>query len=468
MSMGETTPRTAADPSRRAPGDEVYARLHRTLLSVLTGLAIYGFVVARFIETPRAVGYRMAVAAILAMNVLWWSVADRRFARHIASARLSAALRLGVALFSLALNWPIAYTLVRGRFPSALNSAPLWYSAAVMMWHFGLMALMPLVAGLRLAGIGVMSLSRPRRAGGAARALPTDASPGSTGFDPSRRALLKTSFATVPIVALGGAVGLSRLQEGRLQVNYRELPAPWLPSRLRGLTITHISDLHLGRHYRPQHLPELVDRANDLNSDLVVITGDVVDMSNEFLPAALDAFARLTHRYGLFVCIGNHDEIDDRDEFIRLTQRRFPLLLNERRLLYIGGEHLTIGGLDWSRNDHSTRRRPGHEDLATQLMDGHDPKRDGPMIALAHHPHAWDALAPRGVPLVLSGHTHGGQLMLAPPDTRPDLGAGSVMFRYIRGIYARPGSTLFVNRGVGNWFPIRFNAPAEIVQLRLV
>ena len=83
-------------------------------------------------------------------------------------------------------------------------------------------------------------------------------------------------------------------------------------------------------------------------------------------------------------------------------------------------------------------------------------------ILLAHHPHAFDPAAAAGLPLVLSGHTHGGQLMLTK-----NIGVGPMRFRYWSGIYEKPASRLFVNNGVGNWFPLRINAPPEIVKLTL-
>ena len=87
---------------------------------------------------------------------------------------------------------------------------------------------------------------------------------------------------------------------------------------------------------------------------------------------------------------------------------------------------------------------------------------DAFQILLAHHPHAFDPAAAAGIPLVLSGHTHGGQLML-----NERLGAGPAMFRYWSGLYRKPGSALFVSNGVGNWFPLRFHAPAEIAKFTL-
>jgi predicted MPP superfamily phosphohydrolase len=81
-------------------------------------------------------------------------------------------------------------------------------------------------------------------------------------------------------------------------------------------------------------------------------------------------------------------------------------------------------------------------------------------IVLAHHPHAFDHA--EGFPLMLAGHTHGGQIML-----NETTGFGPWLFRYWSGLYRREGRTLFVSNGTGNWFPIRVNAPAELVQLTL-
>ena len=83
-------------------------------------------------------------------------------------------------------------------------------------------------------------------------------------------------------------------------------------------------------------------------------------------------------------------------------------------------------------------------------------------ILLAHHPHAFDPAAAAGFPLVLSGHTHGGQIMLTKT-----IGAGPLRFKYWSGEYDKPASKLLVSNGVGNWFPLRVNAPGEVVKVTL-
>ncbi len=87
---------------------------------------------------------------------------------------------------------------------------------------------------------------------------------------------------------------------------------------------------------------------------------------------------------------------------------------------------------------------------------------DALSIAVAHHPHAFDAAADAGIQLTVAGHTHGGQLMLTD-----NIGAGPMMFRYWSGLYQKDSASLVVSNGVGNWLPLRINSPAEIVHVKL-
>jgi len=436
--------------------------MHWTFMAIIAAVAVYLLIASRYPGTPRIFGGRTLAVVMLSFNALWWTIADRRFARHIRGARRSRAIRLLAAVFSLTMNAPIVEMLISGG-PPLFQSFPTWYAAAVTLWQLGLVAAMPIVALLRLIGLvmtWIVRHIRPRK--GITR---TDA------FDPTRRAVLKTAFATAPVAILAGLTSVARVQEQRLQVNRHTLPAPWLPDRLRGLTITHISDLHVGRLYRPFMLPRLIDTANALDGDIVVVTGDVVDNSNLLLPQALEALSHLTHRHGLFLCLGNHDQIDSRVDFINAVRsRRLDLLINQRRVIRIDGESITIAGLDFASGDEpgGYHSRKGNLANVQETFEGYRRPTDGPVIALAHHPHTWDTLARVGAPLTLSGHTHGGQLMLTPPEERPDIGIGRILFRYTRGFYYNGPSTLFVNSGVGNWFPLRIHAPAEVVRIRLV
>jgi predicted MPP superfamily phosphohydrolase len=133
------------------------------------------------------------------------------------------------------------------------------------------------------------------------------------------------------------------------------------------------------------------------------------------------------------------------------------LLVDESHIVPIRGHLVELLGLPWNHDEHriadSVRR------LGRQLAPGAFP------ILLAHHPHAFDAAAAAGIPLTVSGHTHGGQLMLTD-----SVGFGPLMYRYWTGLYRKPehnGAALVVSNGVGNWFPLRTGAPAEIIHLTL-
>jgi len=461
------------DTTTRFPSDRAYGRFHWSLMGLIAAVLLYGLVLSRWIDTPRGLGIRLIALMVLAFNGLWWSIADRRFARFIRSEARSRLSRLLLLAFMAAINVPIFQLLITAR-PPSFQDTPIWYAAAVTIWTIALPLLMPIIDLLRLAVLGAAYAIRRmtgHRPSNQHRVPGVQAEPADCPTElpnPSRRAFLQTVYAAAPIVLLGGLTAVSRRQEGRFLVNRHILPAPWLPDRLRGLTITHISDLHVGRLFRPYMLPRLVDAANALNSDLVVVTGDIVDNSNDMLPPAIEALSQLRHRHGLFLCIGNHDQIDSRADFVRYTQSRLPLLINERRSVEIGGERLTIAGLDYAGSEYPTARSPGFIADIAETLAGHNPRRDGPVIALAHHPHEWDWLTRANVPLTLSGHTHGGQIMFTAPGEHPDIGIGRLVFRYTRGFYRTPSSTLFVNTGVGAWFPLNLRSPTEIVQLRLV
>jgi predicted MPP superfamily phosphohydrolase len=154
-----------------------------------------------------------------------------------------------------------------------------------------------------------------------------------------------------------------------------------------------------------------------------------------------------------------------------------PLLLDESKTINLPGRTTPIQmlgvawgelkrGSDLGRIGREARRMyRKHSNARTAESIQHlvaRRQKDAFPILLAHHPHAFDPAAAAGLPLVLSGHTHGGQLMLTK-----NIGVGPMRFRYWSGIYEKPASRLFVNNGVGNWFPLRINAPPEIVRLTL-
>jgi predicted MPP superfamily phosphohydrolase len=323
--------------------------------------------------------------------------------------------------------------LTRGGAVRALEWAPTLLIAFSYLWNL-------IVAPASAIAIGISALVRRMR---------RPPSP----HDPSRRQLLAASVAFLPPVAAGATLAVALPRLGDFRVRRARVAVPGLPERLEGASIVHLSDLHYGKFTNPADIDRVVETVNALDADLVLFTGDLVDLSIHDLPAALSALARIRSRAGLFACDGNHDLIDDGEAFRRdVREAGVPLLLDEARTVEVRGERVRIHGVTWARDQR------GRRDTVTRARDLIE---EGTLpILLAHHPHAFDEAD--GFPLVLSGHTHGGMLML-----NERLGAGPILYRYWTGLYTRGGRSLFVSNGVGNWFPLRTHAPAEVVHLTL-
>lgn len=276
-----------------------------------------------------------------------------------------------------------------------------------------------------------------------------------------RAALRHAVFTRAPNQLTGGL--LSRVKPGRnFCVDRRTLLLDNLPDELCGLTITHLSDLHVGELLTPAHLPHIVHAVNSLASDLVAVTGDFIDYSNDFLPAVVDAMVQLEAPLGVYHVLGNHDYLEDADGVKHaFAEAELNLLLDEAIRIEHHDRAITLGGCDWAgtrdriaRHVRKTARQmPQHRDLS---------------ILLAHHPHAFDAACACGIDLTLAGHTHGGQMLLSHKlGAKGSIGLANLAFKYTRGHYQRGACNLFVSSGVGSWFPLRFRCPAEITVLEL-
>jgi hypothetical protein len=194
----------------------------------------------------------------------------------------------------------------------------------------------------------------------------------------------------------------------------------------------------------------------------MMITGDIINNNMAWFPECLEAMATLKQpRYGAYVCIGNHDYYAGDPDGILDGMRRLGMTVvrDDHVVVPIGNSRINIAGIDypaWGGPTDSGHKLPGLVDVALSQVE-----RDAPVILLAHHPHAFDRAAESGVALTLSGHTHGGQFAFTPPGGRT-ISLGDLMFKYVAGPYEKNGSQLYVNRGLGNWFPMRLGAPPEV------
>ncbi|MEJ2679353.1 MAG: metallophosphoesterase [Gemmatimonadota bacterium] len=277
--------------------------------------------------------------------------------------------------------------------------------------------------------------------------------------EPLRAGLLATEGAGIVLLLLlvAGYLGARRLTTRDLVVH-----VSGLPKAFDGFRIVQISDLHVGPQTWPGYLHRVADAARSLQPDIIAITGDLVDDRHEDAGLYVAGLGRLSAPEGVFIVPGNHDVYAGWDRlaptFARLPSTR--LLVNEAHVLRRGPDALVIAGT----GDPAGRGFPEADvapDIERTLADV---PPGTPVVALAHNPVLWPALAERGVQLTLSGHTHWGQLAI--PALRWSLVTPFV--EHAMGVYQDGGATLFVHPGTGFWgVPFRLGAPPEVTRITL-
>jgi hypothetical protein len=394
-------------------------------------------------------------------NVFWWWKAQATM-RRLPKPWVTVAV-LGVPVFALLqaaglmmlffgrqLDWPL-----ESLFPKPLI-------AAIYIWHcLVLLPLMFVWLLVKFAG-GVLwvarALARHRRVSRAG------AQADLHGGTVTRREFVAAGLWAAPAVLTLGFTGVAALQWNAFRIRRMTVLLRNLPPALEGLTIAQVCDLHVGVFTHGDVLSKIADAANLLHPDLVLLPGDLINYALSDLPAALDVVKRLESKYGVFVCEGNHDLFENPPEFRRQTLAAgLNLLVNESAVIPVRDVPVQVLGLRWGAREGDPRamRSRGDAAIASSMRELLAQRRSEAFpILLAHHPHAFDYAA--DIPLTLAGHTHGGQLMLTK-----DFGFGPAMFRYWSGLYEKADRALVVSNGVGNWFPVRIQAPAEIVHLTL-
>ncbi len=241
------------------------------------------------------------------------------------------------------------------------------------------------------------------------------------------------------------------------QVTRRTLVFPDLPPGLDGLKLLHLSDLHAGIHLGEDVMQEIVAQANALRPDLIVQTGDMIDISRAYIPPYVRAFRGLSAPLGVVTVLGNHDRYTGEGEVIRGCRDAGQVFVqNGCHVIERNGAVLALLGIDDPHNWRADDPQP--TDVAAALAAA-PPAPHAFHVLLAHRPGAWDTAVPHGIPLTLAGHIHGGQFYL------PLIGwsAGSLITKYVMGHFQRGNSQLYVSRGIGVvGVPIRVFAPPEI------
>jgi uncharacterized protein len=265
----------------------------------------------------------------------------------------------------------------------------------------------------------------------------------------SRRAALSTLMAGgVGTVVGGAAYGLAYSRHD-LQVVRTAVPVSGLNPALDGLRIGLITDLHHSEMVPARDVVRAATLMMEERPDLIVLGGDYVTWGDRsYVGPCSEALAGLAAPFGVYAVVGNHD--DDRDMPAALMSHGYEVLRDARTTVRIRGEQLELVGLRfWTRRARDIAR----------LVRG----AGSTVILLAHDPRRLDEAAELDVPLVLSGHTHGGQVVL------PGLGAvAAKKFPVVAGAARRRNTSIFVSRGVGTvYVPYRLNCPPDISVLTL-
>ena len=275
-----------------------------------------------------------------------------------------------------------------------------------------------------------------------------------------RRDFIKGVSAAFPLILTGSSVyGFGGSFN---KVKIREVPFYFenLTQDLQGLKILHLSDLHLRTFFTLSDLEEIIPDLARVKPQLVLITGDIAD-DLRLLPDALKLISQINAPLGGFISVGNHEYYRGINSVRKIIDKSsFPFLLNRGQIVKIGKTELFIGGLDDPRTLSAENQRFLQRSLDKTLYYDHHSQFK---IIMSHRPSALDVASQQNIDLVLSGHTHGGQVGF----NGRSVFEGLVKEKYLWGKYQKGKTRLYTSAGVGHWLPFRLGCPAEAVIITL-
>lgn len=283
----------------------------------------------------------------------------------------------------------------------------------------------------------------------------------------SRRSFLRSGAGLLAAGASAGVAYSLVIEPRRIEVSRRTLRVPGLPRTLDGLRIAQVTDVHLGPWLSLDFVKEAVRLTNRLDPDLILLTGDYVHRSASYIDPVVDALAGLRARIGIAGVLGNHDwwegAMPMRQAFARAG---IPMIDNsrifvspERKIATDAGEGLCIAGVGdlWEDEVRVEDALGGLPEEMPRILLSHNPDvAEDPRLGAPRH----------RVDLMLSGHTHGGQVWI------PGLGTPVVPSshgqKYAQGLVEGPACPVFICRGVGmTVLPVRLGVPPEIAVIEL-
>jgi predicted MPP superfamily phosphohydrolase len=272
----------------------------------------------------------------------------------------------------------------------------------------------------------------------------------------NRRLFLKTSVAAVVPSVPVAAAGYGLFEASWVRIDRRTVPLPRLPRPFDGLTVAFLTDIHHGPYTPIEYVQAVVRTTLTLQPDLIVLGGDYSHRGGQYIAPCFEALAGLQAPLGVYGVFGNHDYWNGADETRQaMGSAGVRELTNDGVWLSRGGERFRLAGVDdlWA----------GRPDLDAAVGDA---RPDDSCLLVSHNPDLAETLRDRRVGLMLSGHTHGGQVVFpsgGAPYTSSRYGQ-----KYLYGLVQAPVTRVFVSRGLGTThLPVRVGSRPEINLLTL-
>jgi len=270
----------------------------------------------------------------------------------------------------------------------------------------------------------------------------------------NRRRLIKLSLYASSLALIGSYPIF--IERNIVTINRYKVFLPDLPQSFNGFSIAHLTDLHFGALVSEPFIERVVTRANNLKTDVIVCTGDYVHKRNttQEIDTVWPILSKLRAKHGVFSVLGNHDHWADTEKSLYWLERSGQNIRHTCVSISKGNERIFLGGAGdlW-------------EDTLNIDEAFADSDQECCRILLSHNPDSADQKFNVPVSLVLSGHTHGGQVRL-PLYGPPVLPVQNK--KYSSGLISTEKTMLFISRGIG-WaiYPIRFNCFPEIAVIEL-
>lgn len=273
-------------------------------------------------------------------------------------------------------------------------------------------------------------------------------------------------IAGIVMVGYGIFVGVQKPQITHINLELEGITEP--------LTAVQLSDIHIGGLIESTRVRDIVERTNALEPDVIFLTGDIVDSPLEIVREAVSELAHLKTRYGVYYVLGNHEYFHDARNILEsIRQMGFEVLLNDHRTITHHHQPIIIAGIaDLVGVREAFLHHDLKPDVRQTLLKAHDDNKNATMIFLSHQPkviyelesiHNSEPELTANIRLILSGHTHGGQIFpfsLLVPLQQP----------YTKGLDSLSmGGYLYINQGTGYWGPpMRVGSQNEITHFTLL